>query len=146
MSAELVGILSVGATLLVGGLATAGALVGLIFRLDARQSARMDRLDDRMDRLSARMDRLSVRMDRLTGRMDRLTGRMDTLEARQYEIAQAVSRLDATQQTMLVTLARIEEHTRPAGDPPARPTALETGAEPTDRPRQSVTASTPTSA
>jgi hypothetical protein len=118
MSAELVGILSVGATLVVGGLATAGALVGLMLRLDGRQSARMDRMD----------------------------GRMDTFEARQYEIVQTVARLDATQQAMLATLTRIEEQTRPAGDPPARPTPLETGAEPADHPRQSVTSSTPTPA
>lgn len=125
MSAELVGILSVGATLLVGGLATAGALVGLMLRLDGRQSARMDRMESRMDRMDTRMD---------------------TFEARQYDIAQTVARLEATQQAMLVTLSRIEEHTRPAGDLPAQPTPLGTGAEPTDRPRQSVTASRPTSA
>ena len=53
MSAELVGILSVGATLLVGGLATAGAVVGLILRLENRLSARMDAMDGR---LSDRMD------------------------------------------------------------------------------------------
>ncbi len=107
MSAELVGILSVGATLLVGGLATAGALVGLILRLDGRQNARMD-----------------------------------TLEGRQYEIVQTVARLDATQQAMLATLARIEEHTRPAGDPPTQPVPFQTASTPADDPRQSAQAST----
>lgn len=125
MSAELVGILSVGATLLVGGLATAGAVVGLILKLAERQSARMDAMDARMDRMDTRMD---------------------TFEARQYEIAQTVARLEATQQAMLATLSRIEEQTRPAGDPPAQPTPFETSAEPADHPRQSVTSSTPTPA
>ncbi len=139
MSAELVGILSVGATLLVGGLATAGALVGLILRLDGRQSARMDTM-------GARMDRMSTRMDRMSARMDRMDARMDTFEARQYEIAQTVARLEATQQAMLATLSRIEERTRPTGNLPAQPTPLETGAEPADHPRQSVTATTQTPA
>ena len=132
MSAELVGILSVGATLVVGGLATAGAVVGLMLRLDGRQNARMDAMGARMDRMSARMDRMDARMD--------------TFEARQYEIAQTVARLEATQQAMLVTLSRIEERTRSDGDPPAQPTPLETSAEPADHPRQSVTSSTPTPA
>ena len=44
MSAELVGILSVGATLVVGGLATAGVVVGLILKIEGRLSARMDRI------------------------------------------------------------------------------------------------------
>ena len=118
MSAELVGILSVGATLLVGGLATAGALVGLILKLDERQSARMDRMDTRMD----------------------------AFDARQYEIAQAVARLEASQQAMLAALSRIEERTRPTGDLPAQPTPFETSAEPADHPRQSMTSSTPTPA
>ena len=51
MSAELVGILSVGATLIVGGLATAGAVVGLILKIEGRLGARMDAMDGRMDRL-----------------------------------------------------------------------------------------------
>ena len=55
MSAELVGILSVGATLIVGGLATAGAVVGLILKIEGRLGARMDAMDGRMDRLSARL-------------------------------------------------------------------------------------------
>ena len=120
MSAELVGILSVGATLIVGGLATAGAVVGLLLKIESRLSARMDAMDGRMDRLSARMD---------------------TLEARQYEIVQAVTRMEAIQQAMLATLARIDERTRPAGDPPAQPTLVETGSSPTDDSRQSAPAS-----
>ena len=129
MSAELVGILSVGATLIVGGLATAGAVVGLILRLDGRQNARMDAMD--------------ARMDRLGGRMDRMDARMDIFEARQYEIAQTVARLEATQQAMLVTLSRIEEHTRPAGDPPVQPEVLETGVTPADDVPHSAAVSTP---
>ena len=144
MSAELVGILSVGATLVVGGLATAGAVVGLILRLESRLSARMGAMDER---LNARMDstdqRLIARMD---GMDERLSARMDTFEARQYETVQTVARLEATQQAMLATLARIEERTRPAGDPPAKPTLFEPGPPPADGPRQSVPASAPTPA
>ena len=69
MSAELVGILSVGATLVVGGLATAGAVVGLILRLDSRSSDRMDAMEER---LSARIDHQSARIDRQNARIDRL--------------------------------------------------------------------------
>ncbi len=136
MSAELVGILSVGATLLVGGLATAGAVVGLMLRLDSRSGDRMDAMEER----------LSARMDGMDARMDRMDARMDTFEARQYEIAQTVARLEATQQAMLATLSRIEERTRPTGNLPAQPTPLETGDEPADHPRQSVTATTQTPA
>ena len=115
MSAELVGVLSVGATLVVGGLAIAAAIVGLILRLEGR---------------------LNARMDRLSTRMDRMDDRMDTLEARQYEIAQTVARMEATQQAMLATLGRIEERTRPAGEPP-QPSLFETGPSPADSPSQS---------
>ena len=129
MSAELVGILSVGATLIVGGLATAGAVVGLILKIEGR--------------LSVRMDRLSARLD---GRMDRLSARMDTFETRQYEIMQIVVRLEATQQTVLDALGRIEERTRSAGSPPAQPTIFDTGSSPADGPRPSAPASAPTPA
>ncbi|MDE2767043.1 MAG: hypothetical protein OXI70_03000 [Chloroflexota bacterium] len=124
MSAELVGILSVGATLVVGGLATAGVVVGLILKIEGRLSARMDRMGARMDRMSARMDRMEARMDRM--------------EARQYELVQVVARMDATQQAMLATLARIEQRTRPPGDPPGQPAPFETGASGGGEPRQSV--------
>ena len=116
MSAELVGVLSVGATLIVGGLVIAAAIVGLILRLEGRLNARMDRLS--------------------STRMDRMDDRMDTLEARQYEIAQTVARMEATQQAMLATLGRIEERTRPAGEPP-QPSLFETGPSPADSPSQS---------
>ncbi|MYD94502.1 MAG: hypothetical protein F4Y02_12605 [Chloroflexi bacterium] len=160
MSAELVGILSVGATLVVGGLATAGAVVGLILRLDSRSTDRMDameeRLGARMDhqsarmdrlradlaamegRLSARMDRMDARMDRIDARMDRIDARMETMESRQYELVQTVIRMDATQQAMLETLARIEERTGSAGDPPGQPALFETGSSAGDDPRQSA--------
>lgn len=118
MSAELVGILSVGATLLVGGLATAGAVVGLMLRLDGRQSDRMVAMEER---LGARMDRMDARMDRMEARMDRMDARMDTLEGRQYELVQVVVRMEATQHAMLETLTRIEERTGPASDRPAQP-------------------------
>ncbi len=72
MSAELVGILSVGATLIVGGLASAGVVVGLLLKIESRLSARMDAMEER----------LSARMDRMEARMDRSDARMDTLEAR----------------------------------------------------------------
>ena len=140
MSAELVGILSVGATLLVGGLATAGAVVGLMFRLDGRQSARMDAMEER---LSARMDRMDARMDRMGARMDRMDARMDTVEARQYEIAQTVARLEASQQAMLATLSRIEEHTRPTDGPSVQPADVGTGVTPADDVRRSAAVSTP---
>lgn len=117
MSAELVGILSVGATLVVGGLATAGVVVGLILKIEGRLSARMDRMSARMDRMEARMDRM---------------------EARQYELVQVVARMDATQQAMLATLARIEQRTRPPGDPPGQPAPFETGASGGDEPRRPV--------
>ena len=133
MSAELVGILSVGATLLVGGLATAGAVVGLMFRLDGRQSARMDAMEER----------LSARMDRMDARMDRMDTRMDTFEARQYEIVQTVARLEASQQAMLVTLSRIEEHTRPTDGPSVQPADVGTGVTPADDVRRSAAVSTP---
>ena len=164
MSAELVGILSVGATLVVGGLATAGAVVGLILRLDSRSSdrmdameerlsARMDRTDSRLDRMDALMGRLEARMDRmdalmgrLEARMDRMDARMDTLESRQYELVQIVTRIDATQQAMLETLTLVEKRTRPTGDRPAQPPLFETSTARTDDPRESAPASAPTSA
>ena len=126
MSAELVGVLSVGATLVVGGLAIAAAIVGLILRLEGRLNARMDAMDRHQN----------TRMDRLSTRIDRMDDRMDTLEARQYEIAQTVARMEATQQAMLATLGRIEERTRPAGEPP-QPSLFETGPSPADSPSQS---------
>jgi len=142
MSAELVGILSVGATLVVGGLATAGAVVGLILRLDSRSSDRMDameeRLNARMDRTDARMDRMEARMDRMEARMDRMDSRMDSLESRQYELVQTVVRIEATQQGMLETLARIEERTGSAGNPPGQPALFEAGSTAGDEPRQSA--------
>lgn len=125
MSAELVGILSVGATLVVSGLATAGAIVGLILRLHSRSNARMDRMDARMDRMESRME---------------------TLESRQYDLVQAVVRMDASQQAMMETLARIEERTRPDSDRPAQPTLFDAGSAPTDNPRQSAPASAQTPA
>ena len=157
MSAELVGILSVGATLVVGGLATAGAVVGLILRLDSRSSdrmdameerlsARMDRTDSRLDRMDALMGRLEARMDRMDARMDRMDARMDTLESRQYELVQIVTRIDATQQAMLETLTLVEKRTRPTGDRPAQPPLFETSTARTDDPRESAPASAPTSA
>ena len=132
MSAELVGILSVGATLLVGGLATAGAVVGLILRLEGRLNARMDAMDRRQ----------SARMDRMDSRMDRMDTRMDTFEARQYEIAQTVARLEASQQAMLATLSRIEEHTRPTDGPSVQPADVGTGVTPADDVRRSAAVST----
>lgn len=141
MSAELVGILSVGATLIVGGLATAGAVVGLILKIEGRLSGRMVAMEER---LSARMDRMDARMDRMEVRMDRMDARMDTLESRQYEIVQVVVRMEATQQAMLETLARVEERTRPASDRPAQPPPFETGSAPSDDPRQAAPASAPT--
>ena len=135
MSAELVGILSVGATLVVGGLATAGAVVGLMLRLDSRSSARMDAMEER---LSARMDRMDARMDRMEARMDRMDSRMDSLESRQYELVQAVVRMDATQQAMLETLARIEERAGSADNPPGQPALVESGSSAGDEPRQSA--------
>ena len=148
MSAELVGILSVGATLLVGGLATVGAVVGLLFRLDGRQSARMDAMARRQNGRMDAMDRRQIdRMDRMDrrqiARMDRMDARMDTFDARQYEIAQSVARLEATQQAMLATLSRIEEHTRPTDDSPVPPAVLETGVTPADDVRRSAAVSTP---
>ena len=157
MSAELVGILSVGATLVVGGLATAGAVVGLMLRLDSRSndrmdameerlSARMDRTDARMDRMEAQMGRLEARMKRMEARMDRMDARMDTLESRQYELVQIVTRIDATQQAMLETLTLVEKRTRPTSDRPAPPTLFETSSARSDDPRESAPTSAPTSA
>ena len=139
MSAELIGILSIGATLIVGGLAVAAAIVGLILRLEGRLNARMDDMDRRQN----------ARIDRMDARMDRMDGRMDTLEARQYEIAQTVARIEATQQAMLATLGRIEERTRPAGEPPPQPSLFETDpppAEPAEGSRQSAPAGVSTPA
>lgn len=133
MSAELVGILSVGATLVVGGLAAAGAVVGLILKIEGRLS----------DRMVAMEERLSARMGRMDVRMDRMEARMDTLESRQYELVQVVVRVEATQQSMLATLTRIEERTRPAGDQPGQPGLSETGPSAGEYPRQSAPASAP---
>lgn len=135
MSAELVGILSVGATLVVGGIATAGAVVGLMLRLDSRSSGRMDAMEER---LGTRMDRMDARMDRMEARIDRMDSRMDTLESRQYELVQAVVRMDATQQVMLETLTRIEERTGSAGNLPGQPALFETGSSAGEEPRQSA--------
>ena len=88
------------------------------------------------------MDRMDARMDQLEARMERLLARMNTLEARQYELVQVIARMDATQQAMLETLSRIEQRTRPAGDPPGQPALFETGSSAGDDPRQSA----PTSA
>ena len=77
-------------------------------------------------------------MDRMDSRMDRMESRMDNLESRQYELVQAVVRMDATQQAMLETLARIEEHTGSVGNPPGQPALLETGSSAGDEPRQSA--------
>ena len=48
--------------------------------------------------------------------------------------------MEANQQAMLETLARIEECTRSAGDSEAQPTRFETGSSPTDDLRQSAPA------
>ena len=77
-------------------------------------------------------------MDRMDSRMDRMESRMDNLESRQYELVQAVVRMDATQQAMLETLARIEAHTGSVGNPPGQPALLETGSSAGDEPRQSA--------
>ena len=74
----------------------------------------------------------------MSARMDRMEARMDRMEARQYELVQVVARMDATQQAMLATLARIEQRTRPPGDPPGQPAPFETGASGGGEPRQSV--------
>ena len=57
-------------------------LTNKIEEVDARLSARMDKLDSRMDGLESRMDRLENRMDKLDSRMDGLESRMDKLENR----------------------------------------------------------------
>ena len=57
-------------------------LTNKIEEVDARLSARMDKLDSRMDGLESRMDRLENRMDKLDSRMDGLESGMDKLEKR----------------------------------------------------------------
>lgn len=60
MSAELIGILAVGATLLVG-------LGGLVLVLQARTDKRLDVLESELRRLSERVGRVEQRMARLEG-------------------------------------------------------------------------------
>ena len=69
MSAELIGVLSVGVAL--------GVLTVALWR---SVSVRVDRLEDQT-----------------SARFERLEGRFETLDARQYEMAQALARIEARQ-------------------------------------------------
>lgn len=72
-------------------------LTNKIEEVDARLSARMDKLDSRMDGLESRMDRLENRMDKLDSRMDGLESRMDKLENRMDKLD---SRMDGLESGM----------------------------------------------
>lgn len=87
MSAELIGLLSVGVAL--------GVLMVTLWR---STNARLERLEDqtnaRFDRLDARFER---REDQTNARFERLEDRFETLDARQYEMAQTLARIEARQ-------------------------------------------------
>ena len=87
MSAELIVILIFGVAL--------GVLIVALWR---NTNARIDRLEDQMlDRfgqVDARFGRLEALFD---ARFDRLEDRFETLDARQYEMAQALARIEARQ-------------------------------------------------
>ena len=70
-------------------------LTNKIEEVDARLSARMDKLDSRMDGLESRMDRLESRMDGLDSRMDGLESRMDRLENRMDGLDSRMDGLDS---------------------------------------------------
>ena len=70
-------------------------LTNKIEEVDARLSARMDKLDSRMDGLESRMDRLENRMDGLDSRMDGLESRMDRLESRMDGLDSRMDGLDS---------------------------------------------------
>lgn len=80
MSAELIGVLSVGVAL--------GVLTVALWR---SVNARMDRLEDQM---SVRFGRFE---DQVNARFERLEGRFETLDARRYENAQVLARIEARQ-------------------------------------------------
>ncbi len=68
MSAELIGILSVGVALAALHMASMRSLREEIHRLDAR----LDRLETRLDGMESRLDSLEQRMARLEGVLDGL--------------------------------------------------------------------------
>ena len=80
MSAELIGVLSVGVAL--------GVLIVALWR---STNARIDRLEDQTN------DRFRRSEDQVNARFERLEGRFETLDARQYEMAQALARIEARQ-------------------------------------------------
>ena len=86
MSAELIGILGVGATLLVG---LGGLLLALWSRTDKRMDAFQARTEQRMDAFQARTEQ---RMDRIEGKMSEALGEVGT-ELR--KLGERVARLEA---------------------------------------------------
>ena len=97
MSAELIGILGVGATLLVG---LGGLLLALWSRTDKRMDAFQARTEQRMDAFQARTEermdayqaRTEQRMDRIGGKMSEALGEVRT-ELR--KLGERVARLEA---------------------------------------------------
>ena len=80
MTAELIGVLSVGVAL--------GVLIVAIWR---STNARIDRMEDQTNARFGRME------DQVNARFERLEDRFETLDARQYEMAQALARIEARQ-------------------------------------------------
>lgn len=73
MSAELIGILSVGAALFAG-------LSSLILTLQARTDKRLDGFDKRLEGFERRLDGFGKRLDGYAGDLRRLTERVARLE------------------------------------------------------------------
>ena len=87
MSAEFIGVLSVGVALGVLIVALWRSTNARIERLEDQTNARFGRVDDRFERLE----------DQINARFERLEDRFETLDARQYEMAQALARIEARQ-------------------------------------------------
>ena len=79
MSAELIGILSVGVALAALHMASMRSLREEIGKEIHRLDARLDRLETRLDRLETRLDGMESRLDSLEQRMARLEGVLDGL-------------------------------------------------------------------
>ena len=119
MSAELIGVLSVGVALGVLMVALWRSTNARIDRLEDRflgMETRMDdrfrqvddrfrQVDDRFGQVDERFGRMEAQMnerfgrleDQFNARFERLEGRFETYDARQYEMAQALARIEARQ-------------------------------------------------
>lgn len=119
MSAELIGVLSVGVALGVLIVALWRSVNVRIDRLEDRSQGMEAQMNERFGRMEAQMNERFGQIDERFGRMDerfgqvderfgrmedqvnarfeRLEDRFETLDARQYEMAQALARIEARQ-------------------------------------------------